>query len=256
MRRKIVLITTLLLLVTVLAGCGNLQTPITSESEGFWNEWFIYPLSAFITYIAGIFNNSYGLAIIICTILVRLLILPLMIKQTKSSKAMQEVQPEIKKLREKYSSKDAETQKKLQEETMKLFQQHKVNPLAGCFPIIIQMPILIAFYQAVYRTEAIKQHEFLWFSLGQPDYILPIIAALFTFAQQKLMMGRTGNANPQMAMMMYIFPVMIAIFGFYFPSALALYWVVGNLFMIIQTYFITAPKPKEANSNNTGGNKK
>src|SRR5690606_17026494 len=122
----------------------------------------------------------------------RLAILPLMIKQTKNSKAMQAVQPEMQKLREKYSSKDAKTQQKLQEEMMKLFQTHNVNPLAGCFPLLIQMPILIGFYQAIMRTEGIaKAGDFLWFDLGQPDpyYILPIIAAATTFLQQKIMMA-------------------------------------------------------------------
>src|SRR5699024_5490759 len=117
---------------------------------------------------SGMFNESYGLAIVVVTILVRLLLLPLNIKQLKSSQAMQEVQPELKELQDKYSSKDVETQQKLQQETMALFQKHNVNPLSGCFPIFIQMPILIAMYHATMRTEAIKAGDFLWFQLGSP----------------------------------------------------------------------------------------
>src|SRR5699024_1378810 len=109
-------------------------------------------------------------------------------KQLKSSKAMQEIQPELKALQEKYSSKDANTQQKLQQETMKLFQKHGVNPLAGCLPVFVQMPILIAMYHAIMRTTEIQSGEFLWFQLGTPDYILPLIAAGATFLQQKLMM--------------------------------------------------------------------
>lgn len=255
MHKKLLLTATILLLMSALAGCTNFDQPITPESEGIWNEYFVYPLSWLIIKIAEFFNGSYGLAIIVSTILIRLVLLPLMVKQTKNSKNMQEIQPEIKELREKYSSKDQETQRKLQQETMQLFQKHNVNPLAGCMPILIQMPILIAFYHAVYRTYEIKTHDFLWFSLGEPDYILPIIAAAFTFIQQKMMMGRTANVHPQMAMMMYIFPVMIAVFGFFFPAALALYWVVGNLFMIVQTYFIMGPK-KEKESGQAKGAKK
>ncbi|MFP3480555.1 membrane protein insertase YidC, partial [Burkholderia sp. SIMBA_057] len=83
----------------------------------------------------------------------------------------------MQKLREKYSSKDQKTQQKLQQETMALFSKHGVNPLAGCFPILIQMPILIGFYHAIMRTQAISQHSFLWFDLGEKDpyYILPIV---------------------------------------------------------------------------------
>ncbi|WEG12785.1 YidC family membrane integrase SpoIIIJ [Pullulanibacillus sp. KACC 23026] len=255
MKKKWIWALVIILLIGVLSGCSDLKHPVDANSTGIWSHYFVYPLSWFIIKVADIFGGSFGISIIISTIIVRLVLLPLMIKQTKSSKAMQDVQPQIQKLREKYSSKDQETQKKLQQETMKLFQEHGVNPLAGCLPMLIQMPILIAFYHAISRTEVIKQQSFLWFSLGQPDhyYILPILAAITTFIQQKIMVGRAGNANPQMAMMTYIFPVMIAIFAFNFPAALALYWVIGNLFMVFQTYFITLPMKKPAVE--TGGAK-
>lgn len=197
------------------------------------------------------FGNSYGLGIVIVTILIRLAILPLMIKQTKSSKAMQALQPEMQKLREKYSSKDAKTQQQLQQEMMQLFQKHGVNPLAGCFPLLIQMPILIGFYQAIIRTEEIATHTFLWFDLGKPDplFLLPIIAGLTTFLQQKMMMAGMEGQNPQMQMMLYIMPVMILIFAINFPAALSLYWVVGNIFMIVQTYFIKPPVVQKSTTN-------
>lgn len=129
---------------------------------------------------------------------------------------------------------------------MALFQQHGVNPLAGCFPLIIQMPILIGFYHAISRTREIAEHNFLWFDLGSPDpfYILPIVAGITTFIQQKIMMAGVEN-NPQMQMMLYIMPVMIVVFAFTFPAALSLYWVVGNIFMIVQTYFIKGPDLKK-----------
>lgn len=261
MRKKITVIAALVLLMVFLSGCSSYNQPIDANTSGIWSHYFVYPLSWFITYVANLFGGSYGLSIIITTIIVRLVLLPLMIKQTKSSKAMQDIQPELKKLREQHSSKDQKTQKKLQEETMKLFQSNKVNPLAGCFPVVIQMPILIAFYHAISRTQAIKHSDFLWFSLGHADplHILPIVAALTTFIQQKIMLGRTGNANPQMAMMMYIFPIFIGGMAFAFPAALALYWAVGNIFMIVQTYFVYAPKKPEVSiekSGQTGGAKK
>ncbi|MFP7170617.1 YidC family membrane integrase SpoIIIJ [Terribacillus sp. 7520-G] len=245
MRKKGLLVLALVLLVAALAGCAPSTDPITSESTGFWNQYFIYPLSWLITYFANLTGENFGLGIIIVTVIIRLILLPLNIKQLKSSKAMQEIQPELKALQQKYSSKDANTQQKLQQETMQLFQRHGVNPLAGCLPIIVQMPILLAFYQAISRTEAIKEHNFLWVQLGNPDpyFILPLIAGLATFLQQKLMMAGNSamGANPQMTMMLYIMPVMITVFALFLPSALALYWVVGNVFMVAQTLLINKP---------------
>ncbi|MFD1707835.1 YidC family membrane integrase SpoIIIJ [Siminovitchia sediminis] len=245
MKKRILLAAAMLGLLILAAGCSSIENPepITSESTGFWSKYIVYPLSWLITTSAEMTGDSYGLGIIIVTLLIRLAILPLMIKQTQNSKAMQLLQPEMQKLREKYSSKDAQTQQKLQQEMMQLFQKHGVNPLAGCFPLLIQMPILIGFYQAIIRTEEIATHTFLWFDLGAPDpyFILPLVAGLTTFLQQKIMMAGTEGMNPQMQMMLYIMPVMIIIFAISFPSALALYWVVGNIFMIIQTYFIKPP---------------
>lgn len=247
-------------MMLLLAGCTEVNKPITKESTGFWNEYIVYPLSVLITSVSE-FLGDYGLGIIAVTILIRLAILPLMIKQTKSSKAMQAIQPEMKALREKYSSKDAATQQKLQQETMALFQKYGVNPLAGCFPLLIQMPILIGFYHAISRTREIANHNFLWFDLGSPDpiYVLPIIAGITTFIQQKITMVGM-DTNPQMAaqmtMMLYIMPIMIVVFAINFPAALSLYWVVGNIFMIVQTYFIKAPDLKKAAAGNAGGAKK
>jgi YidC/Oxa1 family membrane protein insertase len=248
----------MLLLFLLLTGCSQIKQPITPESKGFWNEYIVYPLSWFIKEVAHLLWGSYGLSIIVTTILIRLIILPLMIKQTRSSKAMQALQPQLTELRKKYSSKDQKTQQVLQQETMALFQKHGVNPMAGCFPLLIQMPILIGFYHAISRTRAIAQDTFLWFDLGEKDpyYILPIIAGITTFIQQKLTMAGTENQNPQMAMMVWLMPIMIVIFAFNFPAALSLYWVVGNIFMIAQTYFIKGPDLKLQRTGNAGGAKK
>lgn len=209
-------------------------------------------MSSLITYFAELFGTNYGLAIVIVTVIIRLVLLPLNVKQIKSSRAMQEIQPELKALQEKYKSKDANTQQKLQEETLALFQKHGANPLAGCLPIFIQMPIFIAMYHAIMRTSAIKEGSFLWFQLGTPDYILPFIVAGATYLQQRLMMaGSPATANnPQFKVMLYVMPIMIGIFAFILPSALALYWVVGNIFMVAQTIFINKPMMKDAS---TGG---
>lgn len=243
----------------IMTGCTEINEEITKDSEGIWNQYFVYPLSWLITYVAVSLGDNYGLSIIIVTLIIRLAILPLMIKQTRSSKAMQALQPEMQALKEKYSSKDQKTQQKLQQETMQLFQKHGVNPLAGCLPLIVQMPILIGFYHAIMRTREIAEHNFLWFDLGEKDpyFLLPIIAGVTTFIQQKMMMAGNANQNPQMAMMLWLMPIMIVIFAITFPAALSLYWVVGNLFMIVQTYFIKGPELKEAAAaGKAGGAKK
>ncbi|MEB3750653.1 MULTISPECIES: YidC family membrane integrase SpoIIIJ [Geobacillus] len=254
MKRRIVWIVLGCALMAVLAGCTEINKPITPESKGFWNEYIVYPLSWLIKHVAGLLGGSFGLSIIVVTVLIRLLILPLMIQQTRNAKAMQALQPEMEALRKKYSSKDAQTQQKLQQEMMLLFQKHGVNPMAGCLPILIQMPILIGFYHAIMRTREIAQHNFLWFDLGEKDpyYILPVIAGVTTFIQQKIMMAGSAQQNPQMAMMLWVMPIMIVIFAVNFPAALSLYWVVGNLFSIVQTYFIKGPNV----SAHSGGAKK
>ncbi|WP_066389912.1 YidC family membrane integrase SpoIIIJ [Neobacillus mesonae] len=258
MKKRILPIFGVMAVFLLLGGCSQVNKPITSESTGFWNEYIVYPLSWLIKEAAYLLGGNYGLSIIVVTILIRLVILPLMIKQTKSSKAMQALQPEMKALREKYSSKDQKTQQKLQQETMALFQKHGVNPMAGCFPLIIQMPILIGFYHAIMRTREIAEGSFLWFDLGEKDpfYILPILAGITTFIQQKMMMAGTENQNPQMAMMVWMMPIMIVVFAISFPSALSLYWVVGNIFMIVQTYFIKGPDLRAQATGKAGGTKK
>lgn len=247
MRKKLLLIAALIGLVVLLSGCGDINADITSESTGFWDSYFVYPLSWVIIQAANFFSGSYGLAIVVVTIAIRLILVPLNVKQLKSTKAMQDIQPKLNELKEKYSSKDEQTKQKLQKETMELFQENKVNPMAGCLPIFVQMPILIGFYHAIMRTPGLDEGSFLWFELSQPDpiYVLPLLAASATFLQQKLTMSGTNTtqnaAMPQMSMMLYMMPIMIGVMSMFFPSALALYWVVGNVFMVLQTIFIRKP---------------
>lgn len=247
-KRKWLLLIGLVGLILFLSGCTEINEDITSESDGIWNSFFVYPMSWFITFFADIFAN-YGVAIIVVTLIVRLLLVPLNVKQIKSQVSMQAIQPELKEIQKKYSSKDAATQKKSQEEQMALFQKYGVNPLAGCLPLIVQMPILISMYHAIMRTPEIKDGAFLWFELGDTNNIvLAVIAGGATFFQQKLMMASNqSSANPTMNIMLYMMPIMLTIFAYFFPSALALYWVVGNVFMVVQTVLIRNPMMKEVN---------
>lgn len=239
-----------------LAGCADFQKPITADSSGFWNEFIVWPLVSLITTFKDLLG-TYGFGIIAVTIIIRLVLLPLMVKQAKSSKNMQAIQPELAALKEKYKSKDAVTQQKYREEMQRLMSERKINPAAGCLPVLIQMPILIGFYHAINRmnvTPEINLGSFLWFELGVPSISLAILAGLMQFA-----VLRTGPAmdNPQMKVMMYIMPFMIIGFGSFLPAALALYWVIGNFISIIQNIFIYKPfKKKEVEPVKVGGKRK
>ena len=256
MKKRLSVIFLLIITTILLAGCSEFNEPIYSNSEGFWNEYIVWPLVSAITFFKELLG-TYGLGIIAVTIIIRIVILPLMIKQTKSSKNMQEVQPELQKLKEKYSSKDAVTQQKYQQEMMALFKERGINPAAGCLPVFVQMPILIGFYHAISRmnnTPEINLGSFIGFELAEPSIILAVLAGLMQFV-----VLRTGPAmdNPQMKIMMYIMPFMIIGFGSVLPAALTLYWVIGNIISIIQNLFIYKPwnKPK-AEPVKSGGAKK
>lgn len=231
------------LLVLLLTACGKPQD-LTGERTGIWTKYFVGPLSDTLDWFANVLWGEYGLSILVVTIIIRFIILPLTLRQYKSSKAMQALQPELAKIKQKFKD-DA---KKQQEETMKLFQKNGVNPLAGCLPIFVQMPILIALYNAIMYNPYISGHTFLWLQLSEKDpyYILPIIAAITTFVQQKVMMALQPSSmnNPSMNMLLYIFPVMIFVMSMSFASALPLYWVYSNIFTIVQTYFIYRPSKK------------
>ncbi|WP_420330248.1 membrane protein insertase YidC [Paenibacillus contaminans] len=219
----------------LLAGCGTNPSKIAESGQrsGFWDTYFVGPISDVLDWFAELLWNEYGLSILVVTIIIRLIILPLTLKQYRSSKQMQAIQPELKKMKEKYK----DDPKKQQEETMKLFQKNGVNPLAGCFPLLVQMPILIGLYQAIMRNPDISGHTFLWLELGAKDpyFILPTIAAITTYLQQKMM---SSQMNSQMQALFIIFPVLIFVMSMQFASALPLYWIYSNTFTIVQSYFI------------------
>ncbi len=235
MTRRIYAISLSFVLILLLSGCSTnaITAPIDPNTAGFFTKYFVYPLSQSLDWFADHLWGQYGLSILVVTIIIRFIILPLTLKQYRSSKRMQELQPEMKKIKDKFK----DDPKKQQEETMKLFQSNGVNPLAGCFPILVQMPILIALYQAIMRNEHIRDHTFLWMNLGAADhyYILPLLAAVTTWLQQKFM---ATQMTPQMQSLMFIFPIMIFVMSMNFASALPLYWVFSNIFTIVQSYFI------------------
>lgn len=258
MKKRLWIVLTLVSAALLLSGCSEFNQPISAESKGFWNEFIVWPLVSFIKFFAELLG-SYAFGIIAVTIIIRLAILPLTIKQIKSSKKMQELQPKMKELQAKYSSKDAATQQKYQQEMMALMRDSGANPLAGCLPVLVQMPILIGFYHAISRMNATPESfdlgTFLIFPLADPSPVLAICAGVFQFI---VLMTGPAVDNPQMKIMMYIMPVMIIGFGMALPAALPLYWLVGNIVTVIQNLVIYKPwnKNKTEATTTTGGAKK
>lgn len=233
----------------VLSGCATQTTqkptPISHNSSNWWDAWVVYYLSQFVLWIAKVCGGSYGWAIIIFTVIIRVILLPLNAVQINSTRKMQEIQPELKALQEKYSSKDLETRNKLNEETQKLYKEAGVNPYAGCLPMVIQLPVMWALYQAIWRTPELQNGKFLWMDLGKPDpyYILPILAAVFTFLSSYIatLSVPKSSQTTMTKMMSYAMAIMVGIWAIIFQSAISLYWVISNLFQVGQTLVLQNP---------------
>jgi YidC/Oxa1 family membrane protein insertase len=200
--------------------------------------------------------HNWGLAIIVLSIAVYFLLFPLSIKQMRSMKEMQLLQPKIEALRKEFK----ENPQKLNKEIMELYKEHKVNPLGGCLPLLLQMPIFFALYQALIRSVALRGAHFLWIKdLSSPDKafvfknsipflgnqvnILPILMAIGMFVQQKVSMSKaTGEAAQQQQMMSIIMPIMFGVIFYQMPSGLVLYWFVNSLFMLGYQFRINRQK--------------
>lgn len=230
--------------LVLLAGCGDFS-PIDESTTGFFSEYFVYPFSLLIKWIAGVVNGSYGLAIIIITIALRLVILPFMLRQQKQSQksqsVMKELKPEMDEIQAKYKGEQStENRMAMQQELSELYQKHNFNPASmvmGCLPMLIQMPFLIAFYYAIRRTPEIAEQSFLWFNLGEVNIALALIAIAIYYVQARIsMMGMDKQSQGPMALLPYISPIMIGIISFTLPAALPLYWSVSGSFIAIQTW--------------------
>ena len=237
--KRILVALTMFSLLFVLTGCGTGE--ITAHSTGIWDRYIVYNFARCISFLS--FGKNYALGIILFTILVRIVLLPLMHYQNKQMIKTQELQPKIKALQAQYRSKDPETQRELQNEMQKLYAEAGVNPFSGCLPLLLQMPVLMALYQALARVPQLTSGQFLWFDLSQPDkyYILPILAAIFTFISSKLMTLTQSETNSTTKMMNYFMPIMILIMAVNLASGLSLYWVVSNAFQVCQTLLLNKP---------------
>ncbi|MBP2621816.1 YidC/Oxa1 family membrane protein insertase [Streptococcus panodentis] len=238
MKKKSKLGILLLASLLFLTACGTSQ--VTSSSEGFW-EQLVYFFAKTIQFLS--FNGSTGIGIILFTVIIRTVLLPVFQFQTTSTRKMQEVQPRIKQLQEKYPGKDMESRTALNDETQQLYKEMGINPFASFIPLFIQMPVLLALFQALTRVEFLKTGHFLWLNLGQtdPTFILPVLAALFTFLSTWLSNKALPEKNGSMTFMLYFMPVMIFFFAVYAASGVALYWAVSNAYQVGQTLLLSNP---------------
>lgn len=210
-------------------------------------DWAIGLLQNLLTFFYNVTASmgmaSYGVAIILVTIAIKLVLYPLTVKQVEGMKAMQELQPKMKELQEKYK----DNPEKLNKQMALLYKESGANPLAGCLPLIVQMPILMGIFFAIRDYQYAPDHltSFIWIpNLSMPDplYILPIISAVTTYIQQKQTTG--ADANQQAKMMMNIMPVFIGYISLTFPAGLVLYWVVSNVCQIAQQWWMYRGAPQ------------
>jgi YidC/Oxa1 family membrane protein insertase len=277
---RILLLMVLLIAVVVLSGCAPTSGAIDlHKPAGVW-QTIVFGVAIALQGLNGliqnihipfIYDNSWGWAVIVFTLGIKLITLPLTLKQLQSTKATQELQPKIAELQQKYGKDKA----KLQEEQMKLYKEAGVNPLGGCLPLLIQMPILFALYQSMYALAnksvgSLEGARFFWvqnlafpdlttgmswlgkaFSAGQIGTLvsfasLPLIMILTQLILQKMSTPMPTGAKPaggdqqkMMGQMMLFMPIFFGYITLGLPSGLTLYWTISNLLSIVQQYFIT-----------------
>ena len=188
-----------------------------------------------LAFFNGIVGN-WGFAIILLTILVKALFYKLSEKSYKSMARMRMVAPRLKVLKERYG----DDRQKMNQAMMDLYKTEKINPLGGCLPMLVQMPVFIALYWALLESVELRQAPFiLWIndlSVMDPYYVLPVIMGISMFIQQKL---NPAPPDPVQAKVMMALPLVFTVFFAFFPSGLVLYWVANNILTIAQQYVIT-----------------
>jgi len=227
-----------------------------------WDLIILQPVINSLIVLSSVLLNNFGLTIIGLTIIIRGAMYPLTIRQLRSTKAMESLQPQLVELRKKY----AKDKQKLAKEQMQLYKESGVSP-AGCLlPMLIQMPIWIALYQSIMMAMAVAPEgllnlsrflyswpvlysmlplssDFLWLNLAvtDPYYILPILVGISMWVQQKMVMPATTDPKQQStrSMMLWMMPVLFTFLSLQFPSGLALYWVTSNGISIVIQYFVT-----------------
>lgn len=241
--------------VSKLPDCENFN-PLKNY-EGLWTSIFVKPLAWVILKIGSILN-SYGSSIIITCLLIRLILMPVTKKTAMQSELIKQASPELEKLEKKYKGKDSqEDQTRKAQEMMMIYQKYKINPMSGCLLAFIQLPLLFAFLEAINRTPALFENNFLVFQMGTTPwvgiftehnywYILLLVLIITTsfFSFRKTLKDQSGPNAKQMKYTIYFMMVMIAIASLSLPAALGIYWITSSLFTIFQNIYVERKKAK------------
>ena len=224
-------------------------TPTSGKYEGLWTSIFVKPLAFVLLWLGSLVGN-YAVSLIIITIVIRLITLPLTQKTALQSENMKKAQPEIEKITKKYKDKqDQESMMRQSQELMMVYKKYNISPMAGCLFAMIQLPLLIAFFEAVQRTPAIFEDSFLGMQLGTTPVvgattstfigyiILMLLIAGTTFYTFRMNLSN-ANLDPSMKMMPIMMSVIIIITALFMPSALGIYWVISNILTIIQNIVV------------------
>lgn len=231
-----------------LPNCNNFKIN-SGKYEGLWTSFFVKPLAFFILQI-GSFTKNYALALIVVTFLIRLISYPLTRKTAMQSEMMKKANPELQRIQKKYAEKkDEESMMKQSQEMMAIYKKYNISPLSGCIFSFIQLPIFIAFYEAVQRIPAIFEGSFIGLQLGTTPWygfrtttfiiyiILMLLVAASTYYSFKMnMSGQT--LDPSMSKMPIYMSIMIIITALFMPTALCIYWFFNNIFTIIQNLLV------------------
>lgn len=233
----------LLGLLIFLSGCVKTDKTGNPTGEGFVYNFLVKPMSNVITFLADDWGLGFGLAIILLTIVVRLIIMPLGLSQMKKSMIQQEKMASVKPYADEINqrSKEATTNEEkmqAQADLQKMYKENDINLMGGmgCLPLLIQMPIFTALFFAAKFTPGINESVFLGIDLGQRSLLLVALAGISYFAQSYIsMIGMSEEQKKQMKMMSYMSPIMIIMFSISAPAGVTLYWVIGGIFSCIQS---------------------
>ena len=232
--------------------CDNFKVT-NGKYEGLWTSLFIKPLS-FILLVLGKNIGNYAISLIIVSLIIRFIAFPVTKKTAMQSELLKKAQPEINKIQNKYKDKkDQDSMMKQSQEMMMVYKKYNISPMSGCLFSMLQLPLFIAFFEAVQRTPAIFEDKFLLLQLGTTPtvgitssvwfayLVLELLIAVTTFYSLK--MNLTGNqSDPNMKTMPYMMSVMIIITSLFMPSALGIYWVTSNIFTIGQNILVKRSK--------------
>jgi len=225
----------------------------SGKYEGLWTSFFVKPL-AYILLVLGRLVKNYGVSVIIISLIIRLIAFPITRKTAMQSEMMKKAQPELNRIQKKYANKqDQESMIKQNQEMMAVYKKYNINPMSGCLFAFIQLPIFIAFFEAVQRTPVIFEDKFLGLQLGTTPavgitsttfyayIILMLLIAASTYFSFKL--NSAGNMeDPTMKMMPTMMTITIIITAIFMPTGLGIYWVTSNLFTIVQNTLVKRSK--------------